>query len=59
MLRTDCHEYFIGDMQHPDINDPYGSDLKSYRHCATEIVGACDRLLETLQSPTFAHHFAV
>ena len=40
---------FVGDWQHPDINDPYGSDLNSYRHCATEISAACDRLLQRLQ----------
>lgn len=36
---------------HPDIDDPYGSDLDSYRHCATQIETACDRLLTKLQTP--------
>ncbi|NJL87761.1 MAG: low molecular weight protein arginine phosphatase [Leptolyngbyaceae cyanobacterium SM1_1_3] len=34
----------------PDIEDPYGSDLNSYRQCAAEIEAACDRLLSKLQT---------
>ncbi|MFE4108603.1 low molecular weight protein arginine phosphatase [Almyronema epifaneia] len=34
----------------PDIDDPYGSDLGSYRLCAAKIEAACDRLLTKLQT---------
>lgn len=39
---------YVGLTQTPDIEDPYGTDLNSYRHCAAEIETACDRLLEQL-----------
>lgn len=41
---------YIGDTAAPDIADPWGTDLASYRHCAAEIETACDRLLAKLQS---------
>jgi protein-tyrosine-phosphatase len=41
---------YIGDAVAPDIEDPFGTDLVSYRHCAAEIETACDRLLAKLQS---------
>lgn len=45
---------FVGDSQQLDIDDPYGSDLDSYRTCANEIMMACDRLFHTLQQPSSA-----
>lgn len=40
---------YVGITDRPDINDPHGTDLESYRHCAAEIEAACDRLLTKLQ----------
>lgn len=40
---------YVGNTAQPDIDDPYGTDLESYRQCAAEIEAACDRLLATLQ----------
>ena len=39
---------YVGNAAHPDIEDPNGTDLESYRQCATEIETACDRLLAQL-----------
>jgi protein-tyrosine-phosphatase len=39
---------FVGDVDGVDIDDPMGSDIETYRHCADEIQWACDRLLKTL-----------
>ncbi|MEM6426818.1 MAG: low molecular weight protein arginine phosphatase [Cyanobacteria bacterium P01_H01_bin.119] len=41
---------YVGHTHEPDIDDPYGTDLGSYRQCAAEIETACDRLLKKLQS---------
>lgn len=38
----------VGDSDDPDIADPYGSDLASYRRCARTIEIACDGLLRRL-----------
>lgn len=43
---------YIGNTVHPDIEDPYGTDLESYRQCATEIETACVRLLAKLHPPS-------
>jgi protein-tyrosine-phosphatase len=40
---------YSGNTSHPDIDDPYGCDLESYRQCAQEIEAACDGLLNRLQ----------
>ncbi len=40
---------FVGEKENPDINNPKGSDLSSYRQCAEEIMRSLDRLLEKLQ----------
>lgn len=42
---------YIGNTLQPDIDDPYGTDLGSYRQCATKIATACDRLLAKIHSP--------
>lgn len=39
---------YVGITDRPDIEDPDGTDLASYRHCAAEIEAACDRLLTKL-----------
>ncbi|MEL6384644.1 MAG: low molecular weight protein arginine phosphatase [Cyanobacteria bacterium J06626_18] len=36
---------YIGNTTQPDIDDPYDTDLESYRQCATKIEIACDLLL--------------
>lgn len=41
---------YVGQPSQPDIADPYGTDLESYRQCAAEIETACDRLLVILQA---------
>lgn len=41
---------YAGNTTQPDIDDPYGSDLDSYRHCAHQIETACDQLLTKLQT---------
>jgi protein-tyrosine-phosphatase len=40
---------YSGNTSQPDIDDPYGCDLESYRQCAQEIEAACDGLLSNLQ----------
>jgi protein-tyrosine-phosphatase len=40
---------YTGNITQPDIDDPYGCDLESYRQCAQEIEAACDGLLNRLQ----------
>ena len=42
---------YVGNTGQPDIEDPYGTDLESYRQCATQIETACDRLLTKLHPP--------
>ena len=39
---------YAGDSSQPDLDDPYGTDLDSYRQCAAEIEQACDRILPIL-----------
>jgi protein arginine phosphatase len=39
-----------GDTPYPDIDDPAGTDLPSYRRCAAEIEAGCDRILTKLQT---------
>jgi protein arginine phosphatase len=41
---------YSGNTAQPDINDPYGCDLDSYRQCARQIEIACDGLLSKLQA---------
>ena len=41
---------YSGNTSQPDIEDPYGCDLDSYRRCAQEIETACDRLLNKLRA---------
>ncbi|NER81642.1 MAG: low molecular weight protein arginine phosphatase [Leptolyngbya sp. SIO1D8] len=41
---------YVGNQAHPDIEDPHGTDLESYRQCAAAIEVACDRLLNKLES---------
>lgn len=48
---------YSGNTAQPDINDPYGCDLDSYRQCARQIEIACDGLLSKLQaSPITTSH---
>lgn len=42
---------YIGDIEHPDLDVPSGTDLDSYRCCADEIATACDRLPTKFQPP--------
>lgn len=41
---------YSGNPTSPDIRDPDGCDLDSYRRCAAQIEAACDRLLAKLQT---------
>lgn len=43
---------YVGDTDAPDIDDPFGTDLESYRKCTAEIEAACDRLLIRFHPPT-------
>jgi len=44
---------YVGNLEQPDIDDPYGTDPQSYRHCAAQIETACDRLFDKLCSDQF------
>ncbi|MBD0337173.1 MAG: low molecular weight protein arginine phosphatase [Cyanobacteria bacterium Co-bin13] len=44
-----------GDTLYPDIDDPAGTDLPSYRRCAAEIEAGCDRILTKLQTLQKTH----
>lgn len=41
---------YSGNTAQPDIDDPHGCDLDSYRQCAHQIEIACDGLLNKLQA---------
>ena len=41
---------YSGNPLQPDIEDPRGCDLASYRQCANQIETACDHLLNKLQT---------
>lgn len=41
---------YSGNTDQPNIDDPYGCDLESYRQCAQEIEAACDALLNRLRA---------
>jgi protein-tyrosine-phosphatase len=44
---------YAGNRVEPDIDDPYGCDLDSYRQCARQIETACDGLLRRLLKKSF------
>ena len=41
---------YSGNTSQPDIDDPYGCDLESYRQCAQAIEVACDGLLNRFRT---------
>jgi protein-tyrosine phosphatase len=41
---------YAGNTSQPDIEDPHGCDLDSYRKCAEEIEAACNALLNRLRT---------
>lgn len=46
---------YVGNITQPNIEDPYGTDLESYRQCAVEIETACDRLLAKIHPSPISH----